>query len=97
MRNYAMIFCSVLLMTMVFSPGCTTQDTGYPDSATAPQVVKGNPPVTTPAPPFVNVHLPLAAPTQQVVYVTVTVTGPGADTGYGTGPCPHFSRNRMHR
>ena len=73
MRNYGMIFCSVLLMAMVFSPGCITQDTGYPDSTPAPQEVVGNPPVTTPAPAFMDVHLPLAAPTPQVVYVTVAV------------------------
>jgi len=72
MRNYEMIFCSVLLMAMVFSPGCITQDTATP----APQEVAGNPPVTTPAPPFANVHLPLAAPAPQVVYVTVTVPVP---------------------
>jgi archaellin len=73
MRTYGIIFCSVLLMMMVFLPGCTTQDTGHPDVPPAPQGVKGNPPVTPPALPFGNVHLPLATPTPRVVYVTVTV------------------------
>jgi len=86
MRNYGIIFCSVLLMAMVFFPGCTTQDTGYPDLTPAPQVVNGNPPITTPAPPFVNVHLPLATPTPQVVYVTVTVPVPAQTMD--TAPVP---------
>jgi archaellin len=73
MRTYGIIFCSVLLMAMVFLPGCTTQDTGHPGVTPAPPGVKGNPPITPPAPPFGNVHLPLATPTSQVVYVTVTV------------------------
>jgi archaellin len=76
MRNYGLILCSVLLMTMIFFLGCITQDTGYPDSTPASHGVNGNPPVTTPAPPMVNVHLPLAAPTPKVVYVTVTVPVP---------------------
>jgi archaellin len=76
MRNYGMIFCSVLLLAMVFSPACTTQDTVYPDSTPAPQEVVGNPPLTTPMPAFMDVHLPLAAPTPQVVYVTVAVPVP---------------------
>jgi len=74
MRSCGIIFCSVLLMAMVFLPGCTTQDTGYPGVSTVPQVVNGHPQNTTPAPPFVNVHLPLATPTPQIVYVTVTTT-----------------------
>ena len=86
MRNYGIIFCSLLLMAMVFFPGCTTQDTGYPDLTPAPQVVNGNPPITTPAPPFVNVHLPLATPTPQVVYVTVTVPVPAQTMD--TAPVP---------
>jgi archaellin len=85
MRNYGMIFSSVLLMAMVFFPGCTTQDTGYRDVTPAQQVVNGHPPITTPAPPFVNVHLPLATPTPQVVYVTVTTPPvPAATTSVGT-------------
>jgi archaellin len=88
MRNYGMIFCSVLIMAMVFSPGCITQDTGYPDSTPAPQEVAGNPPVTTPAPPFMNIHLPLAAPTPQVVYVTVTVPVPAQTLDTVPVPAP---------
>jgi archaellin len=72
MRNYGIIFCSVLLMAMVFFPGCTTQDKGYPGVTPAPQVVNDHPPITTTAPLLVNVRLPLATPTPQVVYVTVT-------------------------
>lgn len=81
-----MIFCSVLLMAMVFFLGCTTQDTGYPDVTPAPQAVKGNPPVTPPAPPFGNVHLPLATPTPQVVSVTVAVPVPAQTMD--TAPVP---------
>jgi archaellin len=81
MRNYGVILCSVLLMAMVFFPGCTTQDTGYPNETPAPQVVDGNLPVTTPAPGIANVNLPLATPTPQVVYVTVTVPVPAQTTG----------------
>jgi len=73
MRNHAILFCSVLLMAMVFFLGCTTQDTGHPALPPAPPGVKGNPPVTPPALPFGNIHLPLATPTPRVVYVTVTV------------------------
>jgi len=76
MRNHAIIFCSVLLMAMVFLPGCTTQDTGHPDVTPPPQVGNAHPPITTPASPFVNVHLPIATPTHQVVYATVTVPVP---------------------
>jgi archaellin len=85
MRNCGIIFCSVLLMAMVFLPGCTTQDTGHPGVTPAPQVVNGYPPITTTAPPLVNVHLPLATPTPQVVYVTVTALVPIATTPVGTG------------
>jgi archaellin len=84
MHNCGIIFCSVLLMAMVFLPGCTTQDTGYPNVTTAPQVVNTHPPITTTAPPLVNVHLPLAMPTPQVVYVTVTTPVPSATTSVGT-------------
>jgi archaellin len=86
MRNCGIIFCSVLLVAMVFLPGCTTQDTGYPDETPAPQVGNGNPPITTPAPPFVNVHLPLATPTHQVVYATVAVPAPAQTMD--TAPVP---------
>jgi archaellin len=86
MRNYGIIFCSVLVIAMVFFLGCTTQDTGHPDSTPAPQVVKGNPPVTPPALPFGNVHLPLATPTPRVVYVTVTVPVPAKTLD--TAPVP---------
>ena len=86
MRNHAILFCSVLLMAMVFFPGCTTQDTGHPDVPPAPQGVQGNPPVTPPALPFGNVHLPLATPTAQVVYVTVTA--PVAAQTLDTAPVP---------
>jgi archaellin len=75
MRTYGIIFCSVLLMAMVFFLGCTTQDTVRPDATPAPQGVQGNPPVT-PQGLFGNVHLPLAAQTPRVVYVTVTVPVP---------------------
>lgn len=86
MRTYGIIICSVLLMAMVFFPGCTTQDTIYPGVTPAPQVVKGNPPVTPPAQPFVNVHLPLATPTPQFVYVTVTVPVPAQIMNTSPGP-----------
>jgi archaellin len=76
MRNLGIIFCSGLLMAMVFFPGCTTQDTGHPAVPPAPQGVQGNPPVTSPGLPFGNVHLPLATQTPRVVYVTVTVPVP---------------------
>jgi len=76
MRTYGIIICSVLLIGMVFLPGCTTQDTGHPNVTPAPQGVNGNPPVTPPALPLGNVHLPLATPPPQVVYVTVTVPVP---------------------
>jgi archaellin len=83
MRNYGIIFSSLLLMAMVFFPGCTTQDTDHPGITPAPRVVNGDPPVTTPAPPLVNIHLPFATPTPQVVYVTVTVPVPAQ-----TAPVP---------
>jgi archaellin len=86
MRNHAIIFCSVLLIAMVFFPGCTTQDTGHPDVPPAPQGVKGNPPVTPPALPFGNINLPLATPTPRVVYVTVTVPVPAKTMD--TAPVP---------
>jgi archaellin len=76
MRSCGIIFCSFLLLAMVFLPGCTTQYTDYPNVTTAPQVVNAHPPITTTAPPLVNVHLPLAMPTQKVVYVTVTTPVP---------------------
>ena len=75
MRNLGIIFCSGLLMAMVFFPGCTTQDTGHTAVVPAPQGVQGNPPVTPPG-LFGNVHLPLAAQTPRVVYVTVTIPVP---------------------
>jgi hypothetical protein len=59
MRTFGTILCSVLLMAMAFFPGCTTQDIGYPDATAAQQGVTGSPLVTTPAPLFVNLHLPL--------------------------------------
>jgi len=80
MRTYGIIICSVLLVAMVFLPGCTTQDTGNPAIPPAPEGVKGNPSVTPPGSPFGNVHLPLAMPTPQVVYVTVTAPLPGQTT-----------------
>jgi archaellin len=90
MRTYGIIFSSVLLVAMVFFPGCTTQDTGQPAVPPAPQDVNGNPPVTPPASPFVNVHLPLSTPTPQVVYVTVTVPVPARtlDTAPVPSPAP---------
>ena len=84
MRNCGIIFCSVLLMAMVFLPGCTTQDTGQPGVTLAPQEVNAHPPVKTTAPPLVNVHLPIATPTPQVVYVTVTTPVPATTTSVGT-------------
>jgi len=72
MRKYAVILCSVLLVAMVFSPGCITQNTGQPVTPPAPHGVN-TPPVTPSAQQFANVNLPVAAPTPQVVYVTVTV------------------------
>jgi len=86
MRTYGIIFCSVLLVAMVFFPGCTTQDTGHPGVPPAPQGVQGNPPVSPPAPPFGNVQLPLATPATQVVYVTVTVPVPAQTMN--TAPVP---------
>jgi hypothetical protein len=86
MRNYGIIFSSLLLMAMVFFPGCTTQDTDHPGITPAPRVVNGDPPVTTPAPPLVNIHLPFATPTPQVVYVTVTVPVPAQTAPVPTSP-----------
>jgi archaellin len=86
MRTYGIIFCSGLLMAMVFLPGCTTQDTGHPGVPPAPQGVQGNPPITPPALPFGNVHLPLATQTPRVVYVTVTVPVPARTMD--TAPVP---------
>jgi archaellin len=86
MHTSGIIFCSGLLMAMVFFPGCTMQDTGHPGVPPAPQGVQGNPPVTPPALPFGNVHLPLATPATQVVYVTVTAPVP-AET-MNTAPVP---------
>lgn len=83
MRNQGLIFCSVLLMAMVFFPGCITQETGSPVLPPAQQGIHGTPPVT---PPAGNIHLPFATPTPQVVYVTVTVPVPVQATG--TGPVP---------
>ena len=79
MRNHGLIFCSVLLMAMVFFPGCITQDTGSPGPSPAPQGMNGTSPVG-------NIHLPFATPTPQVVYVTVTVPVPVQATG--TVPVP---------
>ena len=86
MRTYEIIFCSGLLMAMVFFPGCTTQDTGHPAVTPAPQGIPGNPPVTPPGPPFGNVHLPFAMPTPRVVYGTVTVPVPAKTMD--TAPVP---------
>ena len=86
MRTYAILICSVLLVAMVFLPGCTTQDTGHPDVPPAPEGVKGNPSVTPPGSLFGNVHLPLAMPTPRVVYVTVTVPVPAQTLD--TAPVP---------
>ncbi|MFY9799826.1 MAG: hypothetical protein WAK10_01100 [Methanoregula sp.] len=88
MRKYAVILCSVLLMVMVFFPGCTTQDTGEPVIPPAPPADEGNLPVTPPAPGIANVNLPLATPTPQVVYVTVTVPVPAQTTGTVPVPSP---------
>lgn len=88
MRNHGLILCSVLLMVMVFFPGCITQDTGYPITTPAPQGVNGTLPVTTPALPVGNIHLPFAAPTPQVVYVTVTVPVVAQKTGTVQVPTP---------
>ena len=76
MRTCGILICSVLLVAMVFLPGCTTQDTGNPAIPPAPEGVKGNPSVTPSGSLFGNVHLPLAMPTPRVVYVTVTVPVP---------------------
>jgi archaellin len=84
MRNCGIIFCSVLLVAMVFLPGCTTQDASQPGVTLAPQEVNDHPMVTTTAPPLVNVHLPIAKPTPQVVYVTVTTPLPATTTSVGT-------------
>ena len=86
MHNSGIVLCSVLLMGMVFFPGCITQDTGYPIMTPAPQDVNGTPPVTTPASPVGNIHLPIATPTPQVVYVTVPV--PAQTTGAVPVPAP---------
>ena len=87
MRTYGIILCSVLLMAMVFLPGCTTQDTGSPGVPLAPQGVNGTP-ITPPAPPFGNVHLPLVSPTPRVVYVTVTVPVPARTMDTAPVPAP---------
>jgi hypothetical protein len=71
---------------MVFFLGCTTQDTRHSATTPAPQGVTGNLPVTPPALPFGNVHLPLATPTSRVVYVTVTVPVPARTVD--TAPVP---------
>ncbi len=81
MRNFGLIFCSVLLMAMVFFPGCITQDTNYPVSSPAPQGMNGTSPVG-------NIHLPFAAPTPQVVYITVTSTVPVQATVTAPVPSP---------
>ena len=96
MRTYGIIFCSVLLVAMVFLPGCTTQDTGHPAVPAAPEGVKGNPSVTPPGSLFGNVHLPLAMPTPRVVYVTVTVPVPAQTLDTAPVPASHISQNRMH-
>jgi hypothetical protein len=88
MRNYGLVLCSVLLMAMVFFPGCITQDTGYPITTPAPQGVNGTLPVTTPALPVGNINLPFATPTPKVVYVTVTVPVPAQTTGTVPVPTP---------
>lgn len=85
MRNHGLIFCSVLLMAMVFFPGCITQDTGYTGQSPSPQVVNGTPPVTL---PVGNIHLPFASPTPQVVYVTITVPVPVQATAAVPVPAP---------
>ncbi len=86
MRTCGILICSVLLIAMVFLPGCTTQDTGNPAIPPAPEGVKGNPSVTPSGSPFGNVHLPLAMPTPRVVYVTVTVPVPAQTRD--TAPVP---------
>jgi archaellin len=53
------IFWFVLLMTIIFFSGCMTQ--------------VDNPPISPSAPQIMNVHLPIATPTRQIVYVTVIV------------------------
>jgi archaellin len=88
MRNYAMVLCSVLLIALVFVPGCTTQDTGTPITAPAPQGVNDTPMVTPPASPVGNIHLPFATPAPQVVYVTVTVPVPVLATATVPVPTP---------
>jgi hypothetical protein len=93
MRNYGLILCSVLLMAMVFFLGCITQDTGYPIATPAPPGVNGTLPVTTPALPVGNIHLPFAAQTPQVVYVTVTVPVPAQTTGIVPAPAPTSAGN----
>ena len=89
MRSFGIIFSSVLLMAMVFFPGCITQDMGYPRVTPAPQVVNDNLPITTTVPPLVNIHLPIAAPTPRVVYVTVTAPLPAQTMN--TTPLPASS------
>jgi len=88
MRKYVFILCSVLLLAMVFFPGCTTQNTGHPVTTPAPQDVNNNPPISTPAPWIADVHLPIAPPTPQVVYVTVTVPVPAQTPGTVPVPTP---------
>jgi hypothetical protein len=86
MREYAVILCSVLLIVMIFFPGCTTQDTIHPGTTPAPAMVNNTPPATMPASWNDTVHLPLAPPTPLVVYVTVTEPVPSQTTG--TVPVP---------
>jgi archaellin len=83
-----MALCSVLLIALVFFPGCITQDTVSPNTTPERQGMDGTPPVTTPASPFGNVHLPFATPAPQVVYVTVTIPVPGQPTGTMPVPTP---------
>ena len=95
MRTYGIIICSVLLMAMVFLPGCTTQDTGHTDVTPAPQGVNGNPGHTTRATVRECSSPPCNATTTGCLCNGYR-TAPGADNGYRTGSTTHISRNRMH-
>jgi archaellin len=86
MREYAVILCSVLLMAMIFFPGCTTQDSIHPGTTPVPRMVNNTHPVTPSALWNDTIHLPLAPPTPQVVYVTVTE--PVLSQTPGTAPVP---------
>ena len=100
MRMYGILICSVLLMAMVFLPGCTTQDTGHPAVPAAPEGVKGNPfghitrsTVRECTSPPRNANAPGCLCNG---YRACNGCRSGADTGYRTGSRLPVSQNHMH-